>query len=73
MTLIDVNDTVEIVNIESDVNYCSLRIGQRGKVVAVCDGYCVWVKFDNYNPSEQPSKQYGFCFYEDELRKVINE
>lgn len=67
---IDVGDTVEIVKIGEDVRYDSLEIGQQGIVNAVCDDYCLWLKFKDCRPSEQPSSQYGFCFYEDEVRKV---
>jgi hypothetical protein len=65
--IMDVGDRVEVAK---RVEAYGLRPGQQGEIVAVCDGYCLWVKFDRFNPSKQPSTKFGFPMYFEELLAV---
>lgn len=62
----DVGDLIELVDVAEGQG---LENGWIGEVVAVCDGYCYWAKFEEAGPKLQPSKLLGFCVYFDEARR----
>lgn len=65
----DVGDRIELASLPPEVDY-GLRPGQQGTVIGLCPNYCVWVKFDRFNPAKQPSTKWGFALYFDEVRVV---
>lgn len=62
----DVGDLIKLVDVAEGQG---LENGWIGEVVGVCDGYCYWAKFEDADPSKQPSKELGFPIYFDEARR----